>query len=268
MFSKLVAVAVLSVFCSLPAAAEEGALQEEKTCPPCPTCPPCEEPVDPSNWKLNTSLGFNLTRGNSDTLLLNNKTTASREINDHIYRLLIDGSFGEDKDKDDPVNGNTTQKQLRLEAAYKHLLTQRWFLGFTTTAFFDEIADIDYRYILSPGIGYFLVKNDTVQLSLETGPSWVFEKLGGEKNDYLSPRVAERFDWKISETSKVFQSAEVLLSVDDGDDTLVTAEAGISAAINSSIALVVSVKNVYDNLPAAGKERNDLMVLTGLQFTL
>lgn len=259
---------VLCGFYTVHPAFGEDAVGDGRQCAPCPECPSCEDEVDLSDWQLTTALGFNLTRGNSDTLLLTNKTTAAREINRHIYHASIDGSYGQDKDVDDEETGSTTQKQVRLESSYKHLFSTRVFSLIGASAFFDEIADVDYRYVLSPGVGYFLLKDDTFRLSIETGPSYVFEKKGGDKNDYLSPRFAEHFEWNISATSRVFQTVEVLLSVEDSDDTLVIAEAGIEAAINAHFSLVLSIKDVYDNLPAEDAERNDLTVVAAIQAKL
>ena len=239
--------------------------QSAEPCPECPECPSCEEKKDLSNWRLSTSLGFNLTRGNSDTLLLNSVSKADREINNHIYHLSVNGSFGRDEDLDDEENGNTSQKKALAELSYKHLLGERLFASIGASAFFDQVADVDYRYIVSPGMGYFILKDDSLKLSVEAGPSLIAEKQGGIKNENISARLAEGFHWQLSDTSKIFQTLELLASVEDSDDTLVTAEAGIEAAINATLSLVVSVKNVYDNLPAADRERNDLTVITGLQ---
>ena len=248
--------------------AQSALAEDANNCPPCPECPSCTEEKDLSNWQLSTALGFNLTKGNSDTLLATNSTKADREINDHIYHVGLSASLGKDEDLDDEENGSTSQKQATFDATYKHLLSERAFVFGGVSAFFDKIADVDYRYIPGIGVGYFLIKNEAIKLSAEVGPSYVFEKQGGEKNDYLSPRFAERFDWRISDTSKFFQTLEVLLSVEDGDDTLVTAEAGLEAALNSSVALVLSVKDIYDNLPADDLERNDLSIVSSLKVSL
>ncbi len=259
---KLLAV-VLLIFSST--AVAEEALQ----CPPCPDCPECPaDEVKKDGWDLSAALGFNLTRGNSDTLLLTGGVTGTKEQGDNIYLLKADGALGEDKDRDDPETGSTTQKEAKGVAEYKHLLGERWYIGGVLNAVFDDIADIDYRYIVGVPVGYFLIKEDDMKLNLEAGPSYVFEKVGGKTNEYFSPRIADRFDWDISDTSKFFQSTEVLLSVEDGDDTLVNSEVGIEAAINSKLSLVLTVKHEFDNLPAEGRDRNDLSVISALKVAL
>ena len=230
-------------------------------CPACPDCP-CAEPEVKDGWDLSAALGFNLTDGNSNTLLLNGLAVAYREIGNNIYRFEITGAEGTNDDQDDEVNGTTTQRYVRGDADYKRLLSDRLYAGANLSFNHDSIADVDYRYIPSVTLGYFFIKEEDLRFNAEVGPSYVFEKVGGDKRDYFAPRIAERLEWDISETAKVFEAVELLFSVDDGDDTLVTAEVGIEAAISTQFSLVLSVKDIYDNLPAAGRDRNDVVVVS------
>jgi putative salt-induced outer membrane protein YdiY len=132
----------------------------------------------------------------------------------------------------------------------------------------DDIADVDYRVFLNPGLGYFFVKDDEVKFSMETGPSYVFQKQDNDEDNFLAWRIADRFEWKFSETGKIFQGLEFLLNTDDTDDYLINAEAGIEAALNSTLSLVLSVRDRFDASPAAESEKNDVIVTTGLKVLL
>ncbi len=234
----------------------------------------CAKPAkDPSVWDKTVSIGFNLTEGNSDTLLLNANAKASRDYQKNVWLFEIDGNYGESDsiDKDDPTAPSpkeTTQQDLTGNAEYQRLLTERFYTGFGTKYKYDDIADIDYRVTLKPVVGYYLVKDDEVKLSVDVGPGYVFEKVGGIKDDYFAPRISDRFEWKISETAKLFQSAEYIFDVSESDNYQVVGEAGIEAAINSWLSLIVKAKDEYDNLPAAGKERNDFSLISGLALIL
>ena len=236
-------------------------------CPPCPECE-CAEEEETEDWDLSLAVGFNLTEGNSNTTLLNGLASASREWDDHILSFDLQAADGSNEDQETEENGTTTQRYLRGNADYKYLYSKRAYIGANLAMIFDEVADVDYRYIPSLTAGYFLIKDKEVKFNVEAGPSYVFEKVGGEKRDYAAPRVAERFEWKITKTSKIFEEVEVLFSLDDGDDTLVTAEAGVEAAISSYLSLVFSVRDIYDNVPAEGRERNDLIIISALKFAL
>ena len=212
-------------------------------------------------WDLSVAAGFNLTDGNNDTLLANLRAEATREKDSDIYRLTADGNLGE-------VENERTQESFKAAAEYKRLLSERFYLGLRAAYETDGIADIDYRTTIDPHVGYFFVKNDELELSAEVGPSYVFEKLGGVKDDFLGVRAAERFDWKFSETAKLYQTAEYVISTDSSDDYFFNGEVGVEASLTTRLSLVVALKDSYVNEPAPGFERNDLSVLSALKVAL
>jgi putative salt-induced outer membrane protein YdiY len=223
----------------------------------------CKQPVKkaPGEWDLSAAFGFNLTSGNADTLLLTASGRAAREIEKDSYVLEFNGAEGEQ-------NSVQTQRYIRGDAGYKRLLYERLYLGSSIAYIADDIADVDYRLFLSPGIGYFLLKDEEFSLNVETGPTYIFEKQGDAKENFLAARFADRFEWKFSPTGKIFQAAEILLNTDNTEDLLVNAEAGIEAALNSTLSLVFAVRDRYDNSPAVGRERNDVIITSALKVAL
>ena len=91
--------------------------------------------------------------------------------------------------------------------------------------------------IIGPDLGAYLVKNDRLTLSVETGPVYIAEKLDGISEDYLALRLSERLEFTISPTAKLWQAAEYLPKVDDFDKYPFNAEIGMEAAINSRMKL-------------------------------
>lgn len=229
-----------------------------------PVCAP-PPPKDPSVWSKSLIFGFNLTDGNSETLLLNTKASVSRDFENNIWNFLASSAYGEDSTKKDEGGTTTNQQDARVEASYKRLFTERFYSGFATNYFYDKVADIDYRVTLKPTVGYFVVRNDVVKLSFETGPGYVFERVGEVKKDFFAPLIGERLEWVISESSKLFQTAEVVFDADDSDNYLITTEAGLEAAINSHLSLVLSARNLHDGVPAEGKEKSDTVVGSALK---
>lgn len=262
-------VALYSTFLALAAGCLDLAPTTVAAAPPPPeVCAKCLEPYDPTQWERSVAFGFNLARGNTDTALININAKAQREFESNIYRFELDGNYGEDKDKERAGGDKKTQENVKGLAEYKRLLSDRFYVGIGGAYLYDDISAIDYRVTINPVAGYFLLKDDEVKLSVEAGPSYIFEEVNNESDDYLAPRAAERFEYVISKTSKIFQSAEVLIDVDDSDNYIVNSEAGIKAAINSNLSLVVSAKDSYDNQPAVDREKNDLAVISALQFSL
>ena len=153
-------------------------------------------------------------------------------------------------------------------AKYDHLLTDRTFVGVGAGFTYDEIADLDYRVNVGPSIGYYFLKDNSFKFRADVGPSYVFERQGGVGNDYLAPRIGERFEWAITCTSKLFQSSEFILSVDDSDKYLINSEIGLESALSTELSLVFAVRDNYDNQPSADRDGNDLQLITALKVAL
>jgi putative salt-induced outer membrane protein len=235
-------------------------------------CDPVLDPCAPKKvldqWNKSISAGLNITKGNSETTVLNLGGKATRESNRNIYDLMAAYNYGEDSNAKTDQFGQTNRNDFRSQLRYDRLVNERWFAGFGTFFLYDEIADVDYRLTLDPGFGYYFWKNPTVSFRLEGGPSYVFEREGGITHDYLAPRIGDKFEWIISCTSKVYQSASVLMDVENSDNYLVIGEVGIESALATNLALVFTIRQTYDNVPAKGREKEDLQAITSLKVAL
>jgi putative salt-induced outer membrane protein YdiY len=236
-------------------------------------CNAAEDPCAPkkklNSWDKSLAAGFNLTSGNTETTLLNLAFAAKKEDSDgNIFDSSAAFNYGTDDNAKDANGDNVTRNDVRGFARYDYLLSDDWYLGFGSSFLNDDLADIDYRITLDPSPGVYLLKNDDYKFRVEAGPSYLFEKVGGETDSYLAPRVAEKFDWIISCTSKFYEKAEVLFDVNNSDNYIVNAEAGIEAALSTDLALVFAVRNVYDNVPAPDREKNDLQTITSIKVSL
>lgn len=235
---------------------------------PAAPAPSCETPPkDPSIWDKSITAGLNYTEGNSKTSTLNLNGKVMRDYLDEAWRFEMDYNYGNAAD-DPNSQREVTKNNFRANADYKHTLDTVWFAGANTAFAYDEIADLNYRVILSPALGAYIIKDPSQKLSLEAGPSYVFEDLGGEENDFAAARIADRWLWKFSETASMYQSAEYLVSVEDSGNYIFNGEIGLEAALNASVNLVIAVRDYYINQPAADRRPNDLYTLTGLKVNL
>lgn len=216
-------------------------------------------------WDSTVAAGLNVTSGNSETLAANAAVTAERVGDVHEIRLGIEGNTGEAEI--DGVDETTTQN-AKAQAAYKYKFNGSYLYS-DNSIFHDDIADIEYRLIVGVGVGYRVVDTERAKLGLEIGVAYVEEELnGGTKDDTIAGRIAVRHDQTLSEQSKCWLSAEYLPSVDDTDDYLFNGEAGVEAALNSTLSLRVVVQDRYDSTVPVDREHNDLSVISSLVYTL
>lgn len=233
-----------------------------------PTADACAPKKELGAWEKSLAFGFNLTNGNSETLLATMGASIKKETADDLIDASVAVGYGEDSTGKTSDQDDVTRNDVRAAAGYRYLLSDRAYVGAGLGFLYDDIADVDYRSTVSPLGGYYLLKDADFRLAVEAGPSYTFEKVGGETDSYFSPRVADRFEWIISCTSKLFQNAELLFDVSDSENYLLNAEVGVEAAISTNLALVLTVRDSYDHLPAAGREKNDVQVISSLKVAL
>jgi putative salt-induced outer membrane protein YdiY len=214
-------------------------------------------PPEPPKWETSAAAGFTLTDGNSDSILFTGDIRTERKWSQDELRLRAEGAYGENED----VKNN---ELARGTAQWDHLFTERFYGFLRFEALHDAIADVEYRLTLTAGPGYYFIKNDRMLLSAEAGPGFIQEKLGSGEDSYMTLRAAERFQYKISDHARVFQSLEYLPQVDDFDNYLLNFEAGVEADITKQVALRVTFQDTYDNQPAEGRERNDIKLISSI----
>ena len=215
----------------------------------------------PPGWETSAAAGVTLTRGNSDTLLATLSLDTKRKWERDEAFGGISGGYGENDD-----TKNT--EFVKGYAQYNHLFTERFYVGVRLDALYDGIANLDYRVTLSPLVGYYLIKETKTSLAVEAGPSVVLEKYKGQSSEtYLAARFAERFEHKLSDTTRIWQSLEYLPRVDRWTEKyIITAEVGIETAITKKWSLRVVGQDIYDSEPAAGRKKNDLRLIAGTAY--
>jgi len=256
----------------------------------CSQCPP---PKDPEDWGTSVSLGFNLTEGNSSTLLFTSGIAASREKDGHLWDLRAGAAYGEnevdststttDADGNEVTETVTEDQQTVGEvtalAKYGRLLTDRLYTGAQVDFLHDSIQDIKYRVTIGVPLGYFLIKEDNLRFNIEVGPSYTFTKTGPDEINSAGWFASERLEWDISETAKFFEQVtyngsfegddlEGGRSFSASDNYYIVAEAGLEAALSSNMSLVVAVRDDYINIVGDGLERNDIAIVSALKIAL
>jgi len=220
--------------------------------------PPASVPPPPK-WERSASFGFTLTSGNSDTVLFTADAHAQKKWPNDELSFGANAGYGE---SDDVKNND----YLKGFGQYNRLFTERFYGYARLDAMHDDIADVDYRLTLGPGAGYYLIKREQTRLSAEAGPAFVYEKQGGDTKGYMTLRLAERFEHKITNGARIWQSAEILPQVDDFDNFLVNAELGVEAPLTKTLSLRAVLQDAYDHEPAPGRKKNDLKLVSALAW--
>lgn len=210
-------------------------------------------------WLSSISLGFTMTRGNSDTLLLTAKLQTERKSSINEWYLGLGGAYGED-------NSVKNYETLSGYIQFNHFFTRRLYGFGRVDGLHDGIKDIRYRFTASTGLGYYLVQRTNVTFAVETGPSFVTERQGEDDQNYVAWRLADRFEYKFHSTARIWQKAEIIPQINQMDNFIINAEFGVESAIAKDLALQVYVQDNYVNLPAPTYKHNDVRIVSGISY--
>src|SRR3974390_950983 len=126
------------------------------------------------HWESVAAAQVALTRGNSHTFLGAISLDSVRKSPEN--EILLGGGAGYG-DTTTTVNGVETKTEtanyLKGYGQWNHLFSERFYAGVRLEGLRDDVADIHYRFTVSPLAGYYLIKTTNTFLSGEAGPSYV-----------------------------------------------------------------------------------------------
>ncbi len=156
-------------------------------------------------WSSSLALGFTFNSGNTDNSLGNVDYELLYKPNEtDIARIAANWSYGETDDEKSTENG-------KVVSEHKHLFSERGYATLNGSAEYDDIADLDYRWVVSPGYGYFLLKEEHTFLFAEIGPGLIGQKKGGvDEGQNWIIRAAERYEFNTESGAKIWQAVEYL----------------------------------------------------------
>lgn len=214
-----------------------------------------------SPWEFTGAGGLSWGGGNSDSLAYSLQLLGSYVKGDEEIYVGADYFYSED-------DGVRSTDSLKIHGQYNHSLTERFYVGGFGSYFRDAAADIDYRIDPSLLLGYKAIAREDVKLAFELGPGYTWRKRSGAADDFSTLRLAEKFEWKFSPTTRLWQSAAMTQNVKDFSGYLINLELGVETRITGSWSLRTFVRHRIDSEPAAGRGDSDTSLILGLSYQL
>jgi putative salt-induced outer membrane protein len=213
-----------------------------------------------SPWRADVALGGNFNQGNANSSMFNLRASAVREAERDRLTLIASADWGE-------TEGERSAEKASGSVNYRRTIHDRlyWLVNFD--ADYDALADLDYRFTLSPGLGYHLIKDEDMELSFEGGPAYVLEQFRDQDaNSTVRGRLAQEFVYRLNSRVRLFQNSEFLYNFQDMGDWILTGELGIETSLTDRLALRLTGRDRYANEPAQGRRKNDLSVIGSLVY--
>lgn len=197
-------------------------------------------------WEVSAEFGLLYTSGNTETESLKGKVTASRDVQNWRHKGVFDYYTSEQKDQNTGEMNETADRMfISGQSNYKFAPDSRDSLFIFGSYEEDEFSGFEYQATVATGYGARYRYNEDIYADYEVGPGYSRTKpvqVEGEplveSNGSMILRLAGSLNWKISENSRF----STLLSSEVGEDnTKSKAELSVSANINSSLAMKVSL---------------------------
>ena len=226
---------------------------------------PAAEP-DPTSWRDGwvggVEGGLNGSSGNSDTLNFRLGVFANRITSKTETRTFANYVYSED-------DGNRSSNRGELGARNDWMISDSPWSIFAQGLFqIDEFQDWDSRLSGFVGVGYAFVRTDTtlVRGRLGAGGSYTW----GGSEDGFTPEglIGVDFEHQINERQRVFATADIYPSLEDGGEFRSIARAGWEILVDPSInmSLRLGIENRSDSEPGGDAKKNDCEYFALLSF--
>jgi putative salt-induced outer membrane protein YdiY len=217
-------------------------------------------------WKSNVALGVTVARGNTDTTQASISGTTQKKWTDNSLTFEGDALYGESKAPGQSAEQETAET-LHGFGQYDRAFGRFYGYG-RLDGFHDGIADIKYRVTAAVGLGYYVLTNKTYDLEAEVGPGYIDEQLDGGTERFATLRIAEKFHYIISPNAKAWETVEFLPQVDNFNNYIMNAEIGVEAKLTkgNKLSLRSVIDDSYVNVPAPGRLKNDLKIITSVVY--
>lgn len=211
------------------------------------------QPVTPApvaNWSGRGEVGASLAQGNTDTLGGYASVTAARQGTRWRHEARGEAAYQE-------TNGVRSQERLSLAYEPRYKVDERLSAYGLLQAEHDPVLGYDARYSVSAGLGYRVVRSDTLSVDLQGGPAWrhVLPVTGPNETGF-SGRAALDARLKIRPGVQLTQTGSAFL---DSRGNSFTSTTGLEAQLFGPLAARVSYNVQYETVPPLGRVGTDTM---------
>ncbi|MBN2447306.1 MAG: DUF481 domain-containing protein [Phycisphaerae bacterium] len=205
-------------------------------------------------WTLTIEAGAIYKEGNTDRLEGRGKIEAKRKTDVDLMRLYAQGAYSEENDV-------RSTAEVKAGAYYEHLLfNDRFFLYGSTEAEYDEFENLDLRYTVVGGPGYYWIKQETHELKTRTGLGYQHESfMDGTRTNEAIMDVGLNYRLDITPWVRFTEDASYYPTFESVRDHRLLFDTAFVFPIGTSDMwkIKLGVTHEYDALPQPGYKRLD-----------
>jgi len=202
------------------------------------------------NWSGKGELGAFRSTGNASNTGITAGLSLVREGIDWRHKLSGRADYQE-------TEGVVTREQFLAAYEPNWKITERLYAYGLGQYERDRFQGFSARYSVSSGLGYDVLVDEPMTLSVKAGPAWRrTEFVGGGSRSDLAALAALDFDWQVLETITFTQDASAF--VQSGSSTFIS-DTGLVAQVAGDLSLRLSYTVEHDTDPPAGAVKTDTL---------
>ena len=225
-------------------------------------------------WAGGGNFGFALARGNSQTTNVALGFNAERKTAKDAWIVNAASLYSQDN----KLNTTTANSFLGL-IRYDRNISKRWFGYGVFSGMYDELQQLNYRFMPGAGLGFHAIATDTTTLDLLGGFGYTRESYYNNTiNNLATATLGDEFVYKFTKTTTFTQNLYYLPSLNQPNyvpgpgqshpsNYRVNFTAGIASKLNGWLTANLSFLDQYVSQPVPGNKKNNVVLTTGLGFT-
>ena len=218
-------------------------------------------------WTGEGELGAFQSSGNTESVGVAAALRLDREGIDWTHSIRLRADYQRQ-------NGSTSREQFAASYEPRWQFDENIFAYGLAQYERDRIQGFSSRYSVSGGLGYRILDNPKLKLSLKAGPAYrVTDFTDGTSADRLAGLVGIDFDWQMLDRLKLTQDVEALAEtggeatlICDGANTTINLVTGLDFRVSNRLRSRLSYKVEYDSNPPAGSEGTDTLTRATLIY--
>jgi putative salt-induced outer membrane protein YdiY len=230
--------------------------------PAAPVAPP--GPSWLRGWTGYVETNINLTNGNSSTTNLGLGANATRLTPKNTTILQMAYLYAKDST---PDPDRTTANAVRGGPRYEHNLSDR-FTTFTFMTFeHDPFQNLDLRWVMGGGLGYFLTKTEKMQFQLYSGGSLNkedFVQLSRQSGELI---LGQKFSRQIANRVTINQQLEIFPNLNDAGEYRANFDSTMLLMLTKYLGWQLTISDRYLSNPVSSLRKNDVLVTSGIRVT-
>lgn len=216
-------------------------------------------------WSGFLEAGLSLSHGNSDTTNLAIGANGTRSALKNKTSLYFASLYSR---TDVSGESQTTANALRGGGRYETNVTDRFSVFVFTDLDHDKFQNLDVRWVLGGGPGWYLVKNSRTQFQVFGGFSYNYENFTDDttrnSGEFL---IGEQLDYTVSDRMTIAEKFVVFPNLSDTGEYRMNWDTSLLTKLNDHFGWHLTFSDRYLSNPVGDALKNDLLLSTGVRFS-